>query len=106
MLQEFSTLSSIMIYDSVLRSHMQLVHAQRRKTYGSPKIHRKLRHSWILVSKNRVAGLMMFTNLPGLSKGHFRKITDVNHAFAPASDRLDRKSCVERIKQAWIGDMA
>ena len=51
--------------DIALTGKIRSIHSRSRQTYGSPRVHRRLRHEGINVGEKRVARLMRETGLKG-----------------------------------------
>lgn len=88
-----------------LVSHIQAVHKESRKTYGSPRIHAELRSRGIKCGKNRVARLMRQRGIQARHKRKFMATTDSNHHLPVHENHLDRSFGVESANKSWAADI-
>ena len=82
------------------------VHAESRRIYGAPRVHRDLLAHDVRCSKNTVAKLMRQAGLR--SKMHKRfvvRTTDSRHAHPIAANKLNRQFQQARPNQAWAADI-
>ena len=91
--------------DLKLRWQIRAIHTESRGTYGSPRVHEKLRRDDIHVGKKRVERLMRNEGLRGRIKRGFRKTTDSNHAQPIAPNTLNRQFAVDSPDRVWAGDI-
>jgi len=94
--------------DRMLGERIERIHRESRGTYGSPRVHRALRHAGVRCGRRRVARLMASRALVGRCKRRWQRTTVadptarglatdlVGRAFAPGSLALDRM---------WVGDI-
>jgi transposase InsO family protein len=76
------------------------------RTYGSPRITRKLQQQQISCSKNRVARLMKFWGLRAKPKRPFHpRTTNSKHHEYCAPNRLAGMSAPTRPNQVWVADI-
>jgi putative transposase len=88
-----------------LLAQIQVVHAQSRSTYGSPRVTHSLRNAGAKVGHNRVARLMREAGLVGRQKRRYRvRTTDSNHDQPIAPNRIGRV-VPTRPNQVWVSDM-
>ena len=90
--------------DFELVKEIKAIHASSRGTYGSPRIHRKLRRERP-ISRRRVARLMRENGLKGARPKRFRKTTDSSHGKRCAPNLLDRDFSANRKNRKWAGDI-
>lgn len=89
--------------DEVLRHEIRAVHSASRGTYGSPRVHRELRHRRP-VSRKRIARLMRELGLQGCSPRRFRKTTDSDHELRVAANLAGERT-PETLNQQWGADI-
>ena len=65
--------------DRALSVHIQAIHQQSRKTYGSPRIHHELKEQGMAVGKKRVERLMKAAGIAVLPLRRFVTTTDSDH---------------------------
>ena len=89
-----------------LVDQIKQVHSDSRKTYGSPRVHAKLRKMGIRCNKKRVARLMRMHNIRGKRRGRRRvKTTDSRHSFPVAPNRLNRQFEADAPNRKWVTDI-
>ncbi len=91
--------------DTRLKVEIAASHSASRRTYGSPRIERDLRHEGHRVSRKRVARLMRELGLEGRRKRRFRATTDSKHRFPVAPNLLMRDFDVDAPNTAWVTDI-
>ena len=91
--------------DAELSAKIRSIHAASRYTYGSPRVHRRLRRDDIRVGKKRVERLMQRCGLRGKIRRRFVRTTDSNHDFPIAPNTLNREFGVESPDRVWAGDI-
>lgn len=92
--------------NQVLTQAIQLIHAQSRQTYGSPRIVAELRKNGRRHGRNRVARIMQTVGLCGRQKRRYRvQTTDSNHALPIAPNRLAVAPKATAPNQIWVGDI-
>lgn len=88
-----------------LLEKIKAVHEGSRRTYGSPKVHRKLRREGEPVNHKRVERLMRENGLKAKRVKKFRRTTDSRHALPVAENVLERRFSVARPDQVWTTDI-
>lgn len=88
-----------------LTKMIQIVHAQSRKTYGSPRVQRELNALGYPCCVNFVATLMRKANIRAKTKRKFKCTTDSRHNRPVAPNLLNRNFSPTRINQAWVTDI-
>lgn len=85
------------------------IHGQSRRTYGSPRVHAKLKAEGVSCGKNRVARLMKENGIVSITRKRFRAQTTRSDHDLPIADRIFK---VERAceiattpNQVWVGDI-
>jgi transposase InsO family protein len=91
--------------DVELSEQIRAIHRSSRSTYGSPRVHRGLRHEGIRVGRKRVERIMRRDGLRGRIRRRFRRTTDSNHPFPVAPNTLNRQFAVEAPDRVWAGDI-
>jgi len=81
------------------------IHEASRGTYGSPRVHAKLRRDGHEMSMGRVERLMKAAGLSGRVKRRFRVTTDSNHSRPVAANVLNREFSRETPDSAWCADI-
>jgi len=92
--------------DQRLKEQIVRIHADSRKTYGSPRIQAKLRQSGQRHGRNRIGRLMREQNVCGRQKKRYRVLTtDSRHDEPVAPNRLARAPVASRANQIWVADI-
>ena len=95
--------------DQELRLKIVALHADSRKTYGSPRVHAALRKSGERCGRKRIARLMRSAQIAGKRHKRFTpKTTESNHKNPIAENILDRCFSPEEIgapNRCWGGDI-
>lgn len=89
---------------SVLNAIKQ-VHKESRRSYGSPRVFRALRHASVSVSKSTVERIMREHNIRGKKRRHFKRTTDSKHAMPIAENLVDRRFDRGAKNQVWLSDI-
>jgi putative transposase len=91
--------------DAALTEKIQEIHRRSRKTYGSPRVHAKLRSIGARCSRKRVARLMREAGLQGCMRGT-RKGTTRREIGAPlAEDLVKRNFATTQADKVWAADI-
>ena len=95
--------------DIILWEKIKLHWEGSRKTYGSPRITKKLRTEGETCSEKKVARLMKENNIQGVGKKKFKPVTtDSNHKLPVAArifDTENHEAHVLTVNQYWGGDI-
>lgn len=91
--------------DNQLGDEIERVHKESKQTYGSPRIHAKLRSNGIRCGRKRVARLMKDRDLGPKQAKKFKVTTDSGHKLPTAENLLDRKFDRQGCNQAWAADI-
>jgi transposase InsO family protein len=92
--------------DRELQSAIVRIHAESRKTYGSPRIHAELQARNVPISLKRVARLMRDAGIVARRRRPFRpQTTDSKHSHPIAENLLARDFVRIASDQAWVGDI-
>lgn len=89
-----------------LTARIGQAHAESRRIYGAPRVHRELLAQDMRCSKNTVAKLMRKAGLRSKRRRRFVvRTTDSRHAHPIAPNRLNRKFQQAELNQAWAADI-
>ena len=88
-----------------LLTEIRAIHAESRRTYGSPRIRERLRNRGHGVGKHRVARLMREAGIRAKTVKKWRATTDSKHALPIAANGLDRQFAVTAPNRVWAGDI-
>ena len=91
--------------DAVIREWVVKIYSESRKTYGSPRIHRKLGKQGIHCGKKRVERLMREAGIQAIQKRKFRVTTDSNHNLPVAENILNRNFDAGATNMLWSTDI-
>jgi len=91
--------------DAELKVHIVAIHEQSDGTYGSPRVHKQMRHERFEVGRDRVARLMRELQRCGTPKRRFVRTTDSDHDAPVAPNLLQRDFKAERPNQRWATDI-
>ena len=90
--------------DEALLRVIRIIHVERRRTYGAPRVHGQLARRGHHVGRKRVARLMRANHLVG---AHCRKRWRRGRPdVAPAPDLLERDFTAARPNQRWVADIS
>ncbi len=95
-------------FNQQLRLEIRTVHAETRRCYGSPKIHRELKAHGIDCGHNRVARLMREDGLRSRRPRAFRITTQSDHSKPVAENHLRRRFDIKahpELDRTWAGDI-
>jgi len=85
--------------------HIQGIHAEVKRRYGSPRIHKELLARGHACCVNTVAKLMHDNDIRAKTARKFRHTTDSNHPLPVADNVLDRQFNPEAANEAWVADI-
>jgi transposase InsO family protein len=88
-----------------LAAKIRDVYDTSRRRYGSPRVHAELRVGGDKVGRHRVARMMRQEGLVARKKRRFRATTQSKHGEPVARNVLARNFAVEKLNQAWVGDI-
>ena len=92
--------------DEYLLKLIEQIHADSRKTYGSPRVHAELTLGLGLsVNLKRVARLMRQAGIQGLYRRRHRGCTIRDPDAAPSSDLVNRNFTVTEPNRLWVTDI-
>ena len=81
------------------------IYWQSRCTYGSPRIHQKLKKEGYHYNIKRIERLMIELGLKAKQKRKFKVTTDSNHNYPVKENLLKRKFDVSTPNKAWLSDI-
>ena len=81
------------------------IHAESRRTYGSPRVYAELRDRGEHTSRKRIARLMKHVGLVGRQRRRFVHTTDSRHGFRVAPNVLARQFSPTAPDQVWASDI-
>lgn len=90
--------------DTQLRVAIRAIHAASRQRYGSPRVHRELRHQQWRCGRKRVARLMRLDGLRGKRARRYR-VTTQSDGTPPAPNHLGPRFQVGRLNRVWVSDV-
>jgi transposase InsO family protein len=94
--------------DQKLLEKIEAIHADSKETYGSPRVHAKLRGDGEVCGANRVARLMQVNGVVGRAKRRFKRTTIPGPVAATVVDLVKRvfgPGTIE-INRLWCGDIS
>lgn len=92
--------------NQTLAKKIAAIHAESRRTYGSPRIQRELRKNGCRHGRNRIVRLMKQAGLCGRQKGRYRvRTTDSHHDEPIAPNRLATAPKATTPNQLWVADI-
>jgi len=91
--------------DRALSVRIQAIHAESRKTYGSPRIHRELRAQGMAIGRKRVERLMRQAGIRVKPQTRFVVTTDSDHDLPVADNLLEQDFTASAPNQRWVTDI-
>ena len=88
-----------------LKQKITKIYHHSRRTYGSPRIYRKLLREGYHIGKKRVARLMQEAGIQAVAKRKYKATTDSNHTQPVAENHLNRNFTPDNSNQAWVADI-
>ena len=93
------------VEDRVLGDEIQMIHAESRQAYGSPRVYHELRERGRRCSEKRVARLMRQRELRARAARKWRATTDSTHTRPVAENHLNREFSALGPNERWVGDI-
>jgi len=93
------------IEDMKLKQKIVQIYSNSRRTYGGPRIHRKLVREGYFISKKRVERLMQELNIQAVAKKKYRATTESKHSQPVSENHLNRDFRADRPNQSWVADI-
>ena len=87
-----------------LLTEIEAVFEKSRKTYGSPRVYKKLKDK-VRCSENRIARLMRLRGLKAKQAKRYKTTTKRNRAHPVAPNLLKRDFVAQRPNQKWLADI-
>jgi len=84
---------------------IRVLHAESRRTYGSPSIWDALAKRGHRIGENRVARLMRLHGIRAKTVKKWRATTDSGHKLPVAANTLNRAFAVNEPNRVWAGDI-
>ena len=84
---------------------MRAIHAESRRTYGSPRVHAELRAQGLCCNRKRVARLMREHGLRAKMSKRYRVTTMSKHGLPVAPNHLRRAFWAEKPNEKWVSDI-
>ena len=91
--------------NELLVEKIKAIHSASRRTYGSPKVYRRLRRDGEQVNHKRVARLMRNHDIRAKRAKKFRHTTDSRHSLPVADNVLARNFQTARPDEVWTSDI-
>lgn len=94
--------------DAVLAARIRAIHTGRRRSYGSPRVHRELRDEGIRCGEKRVARVMRQEGIRAITPRRYRVTTQSGHRAPVAANHLARRFGVAAqpgVNAAWAADI-
>jgi transposase InsO family protein len=77
--------------DAVLTARIRAIHTGRRRSYGSPRVHRDLRDEGVRCGEKRVARVMRQAGIRAVAPKRYRVTTQSGHRAPVAPNHLARR---------------
>jgi len=91
--------------NQALLEMIKVEHENSRKTYGSPRIHVKLRRKGVVCGHNRVARLMRLNRIVGRTRRRYHPVTTQRQpGVVLAPNRLNQEFSAAAPNQKWVSD--
>jgi len=91
--------------DMKLKQKIMQIYFKSRKTYGSPRIYRKLSRESYRIGQKRVARLMQELGIQAVAKRKYKATTDSTHSQPVAQNHLNRKFTPTKPNISWVADI-
>ena len=88
-----------------LTKMIQIVHAESRKTYGSPRVYRELVALGYRCCVNFVAKLMRRAGIAAKTRRKFKCTTDSRHKLPVAPNLLEQNFSAQKPNLVWVTDI-
>ena len=82
-----------------------MIHAESRRTYGSPRVHATLQAQGRRIGAHRVARLMRTRAIRAKTVTKWRATTDSAHPYPVVPNTLNRQFAVAAPNRVWAGDI-
>ena len=91
--------------ESLLRQIKAIHHERRKNVYGSPRIHRELKHRQVGCCENTVAQVMKAAGIRAKTAKKFKATTDSKHSRPVAANVLNQQFEASRANEVWLADI-
>jgi putative transposase len=94
--------------DAVLAARIRAIHTGRRRSYGSPRVHRELRDDGIRCGAKRIARVMHQEGIRAITPKRYRVTTQSGHRQPVAANHLARRFAVTDqpgVNAVWAADI-
>jgi putative transposase len=88
-----------------LAVRIKVIHGQKRKTYGSPRIHQELNGDGVKCSRNRVARIMKQEGIRAVVPRKYKATTDSKHNLPVAPNLLKQDFDIKEPNKVWLADI-
>jgi len=88
-----------------LAIRIKVIHGQKRKTYGSPRVHQELKDTGIKCSRNRVARIMKQEGIRAVVQRKYKATTDSKHNLPVAPNLLKQDFDIKEPNKVWLADI-
>jgi putative transposase len=92
--------------NEALDARVAAIHAETTRSYGRPRIVRRLRDQGVPASHERVRHSLRRQGLRPVYKRRYRVTTDSNHNKPVAPNVLGRRFDGWQVNEAWVGDIS
>lgn len=100
--------SSRRLLDERIAGNIRMLHRGKRKSYGSPRVHRDLKGLGFAVGEKRVARVMRENGIRAKQARRFRVTTESSHSHPVAPNVLERRFSVAEVaspNHVWVSDI-
>ncbi len=94
------------IEDPALVAEIRIIHAQSRKTYGSPRVTEELHAQGKCINHKRVERVMKEGGIQGKAAKKFKATTNSEHSLPVAPNLLKRDFVATAPNQKWVSDIS
>jgi putative transposase len=84
---------------------IKVIHGQKRKTYGSPRIHQELNENGVKCSRKRVARIMKQEGVRAIVPRKYKATTDSKHNLPVAPNLLKQDFDIKEPNKVWLADI-
>jgi putative transposase len=88
-----------------LAVRIKVIHGQKRKTYGSPRVHKELNETGVKCSLNRVARIMKQEGIRAIVPRKYKATTDSKHNLPVAPNLLKQDFDIKEPNKVWLADI-
>jgi len=88
-----------------LAARIKVIHGQKHKLYGSPRIHKELNEDGVVCSRNRVARIMKQEGVRAVVPRKYKATTDSKHNLPVAPNLLKQDFDIKEPNKVWLADI-